>query len=84
MLLEITTRTGHCKGNTHVAKLAKKFNAILVMDSDSHMPCDIPGKQLFEKIAKAAGLSLKDLEQINRNKERLLSLRGGRRPTKQS
>jgi putative hydrolase len=73
VLLEITTRTGHCKGNSHVAKLAKKFNAPLVIDSDFHMPRDIPSRALFEKIAKAAGLSSADLAQIDKNKERLLS-----------
>jgi putative hydrolase len=70
--LEITTRTGHCKGNAHVAKLAKKFNALLVVDSDSHLPCDIPSKQLFEKTSNAAGLSSADLAQINKNKEKLI------------
>jgi putative hydrolase len=73
VLLEITTRAGHCKGNTHVAKIAKKFNALLVVDSDSHMPCDIPSRQLFKKTAKAAGLSSADLAQIDKNKERLFS-----------
>jgi putative hydrolase len=73
VLLEITTRTGHCKGNSHVAKLAKKFNALLVIDSDSHMPCDVPSKALFEKAAKAAGLSLADLAQIDKNKKEIVN-----------
>ena len=79
VLLEITTRTGHCKGNTHVARLAKRFNALLVIDSDCHMPCDIPSRALFEKIAKAAGLTSADLAQINRNKERLVNVIASRR-----
>jgi putative hydrolase len=73
VFLEITTRTGHCKGNPHVARLAKKFKAPLVIDSDCHLPGDIPSKQLFEKTARAAGLSSADLAQIDKNKERLLS-----------
>ena len=72
VLLEITTRAGHCKGNAHVAKMAKRFKAALVINTDFHMPCDIPSKQLFEKTAKAAGLSLADLLQIDKNKEQLL------------
>jgi putative hydrolase len=72
VMLEITTRQGHCKGNAHVAKMAKKLNAYLVINTDFHMPCNIPSRQLFEKTAHAAGLSLKDLEQIDRNKKRFV------------
>jgi len=73
VFLEITTRAGHCKGNAHVAKMAKRFKAPLVINTDFHMPCNIPSKQLFEKTARAAGLSLADLSQINENKEKLLN-----------
>jgi putative hydrolase len=72
VMLEITTRQGHCKGNTHVAEMAKKLNAHLVMNTDFHMPCNIPSRQLFEKTARTAGLSLNDLEQIERNKKRFV------------
>jgi putative hydrolase len=74
VMLEITTRQGHCKGNAHVAEMAKKLNAHLVINTDFHMPCNIPSRQLFEKTARAAGLSLKDLEQIERNKKRLVDI----------
>jgi putative hydrolase len=77
VFLEITTRAGHCKGNRHVATLAKKYKAPLVINTDFHMPCNIPSKKLFEKTAKSAGLTLADLAQIDKNKETLLlSLRG--------
>jgi len=83
VLLEITTRAGHCKGNAHVARMAKKFDALLIINTDFHMPCNIPSKHLFEKTARAAGLLLADLAQIDKNKEQLLlSLRG--RSPKQS
>ena len=72
VFLEITTRAGHCKGNAHVAKMAKRYKAPLVINTDFHMPCNIPSKQLFEKTARAAGLSSKDLAQINKNKEKLI------------
>jgi putative hydrolase len=72
VLLEITTRQGHCEGNAHVAKMAKKLNAYLVMNTDFHMPRNIPSRKLFERTAHAAGLSLKDLEQIDRNKKRFV------------
>ena len=75
VFLEITTRAGHCKGNAHVAKMAKRYKAPLVINTDFHMPCNIPSKHLFEKIARAAGLSLEDLAQIDRNKQQLVSLR---------
>jgi putative hydrolase len=73
VLLEITTRKGHSKGNTHVADIAKAVDAPLVINTDFHMPSNIPSKELFLKTAKAAGLTLKDLNRINRNKENLLA-----------
>ena len=74
VMLEITTRQGHCKGNAHVAEMAKKLNAHLVINTDFHMPCNIPSRQLFEKTARAAGLSSNDIKQIERNKKRLVDV----------
>jgi len=70
--LEITTRKGHCKTNTHVANMAKKYSVKIVIDSDSHSPENIPSKMLFEKTAKLAGLSSKDVAQAYANSEALI------------
>ena len=70
--LEITTRKGHSKTNTHVASMAKKYSAKIVLDSDSHSPENIPSRILFEKTAKLAGLSIKDVAQAYKNSEALI------------
>jgi len=71
-LLEITTRKGHCNGNQHTACAAKKIGAMLTLDSDSHVPEDIPSGELFEKTARACGLSSEDMALIERNKFNLV------------
>jgi putative hydrolase len=73
VLLEITTRAGHLKGNSHVAKMAKRLDAKLVINTDFHMPSNMPSERLFLKTAKNAGLSLRDFKQINKNKENLFA-----------
>jgi len=47
IFLEITTRRGHRDTNSHVAELAIKAGAKLILNNDSHMPEDIlPPKEL--------------------------------------
>ncbi len=70
--LEITTRKGHSVTNAHVANMAKKYSAKILINSDSHSPENIPSKVLFEKIAKSAGLSGKDIVQAYRDSEALI------------
>lgn len=72
ILLEITTRRGHCRTNGHVVATAKAASALLVIDSDSHSPKEIPSILGFTKTAKACGLSKRDLFQARSNAETLL------------
>lgn len=75
IFLELSTRNGHKNGNQHVANLATKYGAKLLVNTDTHTEKDmITQEQAFE-IAKAAGLNdaqalkiIKDnpLELINR------------------
>ncbi|MBW2036111.1 MAG: histidinol phosphate phosphatase domain-containing protein [Deltaproteobacteria bacterium] len=69
ILLEISARKGHCLTNGHVAKLAKKYGAELVLNSDAHEPEDLLTEQLARQIALGAGLSEKDFEQMQKNAE---------------
>jgi histidinol phosphatase-like PHP family hydrolase len=55
--LEITTRRGHSLTNGHVAGLAKKHQAQLVLDNDAHTPSDFVGEAMAMKIARGAGLN---------------------------
>ncbi|NQU17240.1 MAG: histidinol phosphate phosphatase domain-containing protein [Candidatus Saganbacteria bacterium] len=60
IFLELTARTGHKQGNTHVAKLAKKYGAKLLVNTDSHSEKDMITQEQAYRIAKEAGLSDKD------------------------
>ncbi len=68
--LEITTRGGHSYTNGHVAKLARKYGATLIIDTDSHSPYDLTTRETATKIAMGAGLSREEVEEIFKETER--------------
>ncbi len=72
IFLEITARKGHSLTNGHVAKLAKKHGAKLVVNSDAHEPSDLISEQQARKIVLGAGLSEDDFERMQKNAESLL------------
>jgi putative hydrolase len=55
--LEISTRKGHSLSNGHVAALARRYGAKLVINNDAHEPGDLVGKELRRRIALGAGMS---------------------------
>ncbi len=55
--LEITTRKGHSLTNGHVAKMARKAKAPLILNTDSHAPYDLVHKEMARKVALGAGLA---------------------------
>ena len=65
--LEITTRGGHSYTNGHVAALARKFGAKLVVNNDAHAPRDLVSKELRKTIALGAGLTLDEYRQTEKN-----------------
>ena len=48
--LEITSRDGHSNGNKHVFDTAAKAGAKLVLDTDTHSPCDLLTADRFLEI----------------------------------
>ena len=62
--LEITARAGHCLTNGHVARAASEAGAALVINSDAHVPGDIPGPELAGRVGLGAGLSPHELMQV--------------------
>ncbi len=54
--LEITTRSGHNYGNGHVAKLARKHGAKLILNTDTHSPGNLVNFEMAQRIALGAGL----------------------------
>jgi histidinol phosphatase-like PHP family hydrolase len=65
--LEITTRGGHSYTNGHVAAMARKHGAKLVVNNDAHAPRDLVGEDLRKTIALGAGLTLDEYRQTEAN-----------------
>ncbi|WP_429886608.1 histidinol phosphate phosphatase domain-containing protein, partial [Geoalkalibacter halelectricus] len=70
--LEITTRKGHSLANGHVAQLARKHGAKLVVNNDAHAPGDLVSPDLARKVARGAGLSEEEYEQCRKNSAALV------------
>lgn len=72
ILLEISARRGHSLTNGHVAALAVKWGAGLVVDSDGHAPGDFMTESFARKVVEGAGLPAGSLEELQGNSRRLL------------
>jgi histidinol phosphatase-like PHP family hydrolase len=70
--LEITTRKGHCLSNGHVAQMARKHKAQLVLDNDAHAPADFVGPEMATKIAHGAGLTTDEIVAMFANSQKLV------------
>jgi putative hydrolase len=69
--LEISSRRGHSLCNGHVARLAKRWGARLVLNTDAHSPRDLISLEMAEIVAKGAGLSKADFIKMQKNSEEL-------------
>jgi histidinol phosphatase-like PHP family hydrolase len=67
--LELTSRKGHSLTNGHVAKLAHRIEAPLVLNSDAHAPGDIWPVTRLHEIVVAAGLTGDDYRTMMKNAE---------------
>jgi len=70
--LEVTARKGHSLTNGHVARLAKKIGASMVVNTDTHSPSDLITDEMAMKIVIGAGLTEDDFRGINKNAEKIL------------
>lgn len=70
--LELTTRGGHSLTNGHVAMQAKKNNANLVLNTDSHAPSDLITMEEAQRVVLGAGLNESDFRRIQENARILL------------
>jgi len=57
VFLELSARNGHKNGNRHVAELARKFGAKLLVNTDAHSEKDLLTQEQAFNLAKEAGLS---------------------------
>jgi putative hydrolase len=67
--LELTSRQGHSLTNGHVAKLAHRMGAPMILNSDAHAPADITPPARLHEIAVGAGLTEDDYHVLIRNAE---------------
>ena len=72
IMLEITARKGHSLTNGHVAKMALKVGAGLVLNTDGHSPDDLISDDQARKIGLGAGLNEEDYNQLKKNTQALL------------
>ncbi|WP_027369622.1 histidinol phosphate phosphatase domain-containing protein [Desulfovermiculus halophilus] len=72
VLLEISARSGHCLTNGHVAAVARKHGAQVVLGSDVHVAADLPSREQRRCIALGAGLSEEEYLQAERRAQDLL------------
>ncbi|HCX90060.1 MAG: PHP domain-containing protein [Deltaproteobacteria bacterium CG12_big_fil_rev_8_21_14_0_65_43_10] len=70
--LEITTRAGHSLTNGHVAKLATRIGAKLVLNTDSHSPHDLITLEKAKIVAMGAGLSEEEFNKLRKNSMEIL------------
>lgn len=70
--LEITSRRGHSLSNGHVARIALKYSAKLVINTDSHSPEDFISKDFAVKILRGAGLSEKQTLEVFKNMKEIV------------
>lgn len=56
IFLEISARKGHCLSNGHVASLARRAGARLLLNSDAHTEDDLLTIPLTETISRGTGL----------------------------
>jgi histidinol phosphatase-like PHP family hydrolase len=72
VFLEITSRQGHSLSNGHVARLAQRAGAALILNTDSHVPGDLISREKALKVVLGAGLNLEDFDRMLENSRRLL------------
>jgi putative hydrolase len=65
--LEITARKGHSITNGLVAKLAKKYDARLVLDSDTHAPGDLLSESFRTSVMYGCGMESAQVAGLEKN-----------------
>ncbi|GBD97271.1 MAG TPA: histidinol phosphate phosphatase domain-containing protein [Nitrospirae bacterium] len=74
--LEITSRKGHSLSNGHVAKAAMAAGAAMVLNTDSHAPEDMIGRERAAIVLRAAGIPEESIETIFANSQKLADRAG--------
>ena len=72
VFLELTGRKGHSLTNGHVAQIAEKTGALLVVNADAHGPGDFMTAKMAETVALGAGLDRERYEKLRRDMSELV------------
>jgi histidinol phosphatase-like PHP family hydrolase len=76
--LELSTRRGHKEGNRHVAQMAMKTGAKLLVNTDSHNETDMITQEQAYQVALDAGLTEEEAIKVVRDNPRELLARSFR------
>jgi len=79
IFMEITSRRGHSLANGHVAALALKAGAPLVINTDAHSPADLIDRRFAETVLRSAGLGDREVAEAFANAERLVKRTGSQK-----
>ena len=77
ILLEVTSRRGHCVTNNNVVEKALKTGARLIINNDSHLPEDIISPAQLITVAEAAGLGQNEIDNIYQSIEKFILKKEG-------
>jgi histidinol phosphatase-like PHP family hydrolase len=72
VLLELTSRKGHCLSNGHVAGEAMRFGAGVLINTDSHSPGDLISEEAARKVLSGAWIREDLIESIFENSRSLV------------
>jgi len=72
VFLEISARKGHSLANGHVARLAQKCGASMILNTDSHSPDDLITLGKARLVALGAGLGEEDFTRMIQNSRRIV------------
>jgi len=64
IFLELSARKGHSLANGHVARVALKAGAALLLNTDAHAPGDLITREQAQRLARGAGLSDQDVKNL--------------------
>jgi putative hydrolase len=73
IFLELSTRKGHCLTNGHIAQMARRTQAKLLIASDAHDEGELLTPSLFRAVSIGAGLAEEELAALQENAQLLLS-----------
>ena len=70
--LEISSRKGHSLTNGWLARLATKWGAKIILNTDAHRVDELITEEMARKILQGAGLSYREIESVMRNSQELV------------